>query len=91
MRLQPPASIAARLPHYEQRPQQLAMAEAVAEALRERRHLIVEAGTGVGKTFAYLVPAILAASQGEGEEKPAVRRIIVRSKSDRPDVAVPPT
>ncbi len=36
------------------------MAEAVAAALADRRHLIVEAGTGTGKTLAYLVPAILA-------------------------------
>jgi ATP-dependent DNA helicase DinG len=38
------------------------MAEAVADAIAGRRHLMVEAGTGVGKSFAYLVPAILAAA-----------------------------
>jgi ATP-dependent DNA helicase DinG len=54
-------AIARRLANYEARPQQLAMADAVAEAIRERRHLMVEAGTGVGKSFAYLVPAIEAA------------------------------
>jgi len=47
-------------PNYEYRPGQLEMAEAVAQALAERRHLVVEAGTGTGKTLAYLVPAILA-------------------------------
>ena len=36
------------------------MAEAVEAALRDRRHLIVEAGTGTGKTLAYLIPAILS-------------------------------
>ena len=36
------------------------MAEAVASAMAERRHLIVEAGTGTGKTLAYLVPSILS-------------------------------
>jgi len=46
---------------YEPRPQQLRMAEAVAEAMRDREHLAVEAGTGVGKSFAYLAPAIYAA------------------------------
>jgi ATP-dependent DNA helicase DinG len=45
-------------PDYEFRPGQVAMAEAVAQALEERRHLLVEAGTGTGKTLAYLVPAI---------------------------------
>ena len=56
--LGPGGKIAARLPHYEHRPQQLAMAEGVARALTEGHHLIAEAGTGVGKSFAYLVPAI---------------------------------
>ena len=47
-------------PSYEFRPGQLQMAEAVESALAEDRHLIVEAGTGTGKTLAYLVPAILS-------------------------------
>jgi ATP-dependent DNA helicase DinG len=46
---------------YEVRPQQQEMADAVADALESGRHLAVEAGTGVGKSFAYLVPLILAA------------------------------
>ena len=60
--LGPDGAIARRLPHYEARPQQLDMAEAVADAIAERQQLMVEAGTGVGKSFAYLVPAILAAT-----------------------------
>src|SRR6266851_6696651 len=60
--LGPDGVVARRLPGYEPRPQQLAMAEAVADAIAERRHFMVEAGTGVGKSFAYLVPAILAAT-----------------------------
>src|SRR5262249_58255050 len=55
-------AIARRLNNYEARPQQLAMADAVADAIAGRHHLMVEAGTGVGKSFAYLVPAILAAA-----------------------------
>ncbi len=47
-------------PGYEFRPGQLEMAEAVEAALSDKRHLIVEAGTGTGKTLAYLVPAILS-------------------------------
>jgi ATP-dependent DNA helicase DinG len=47
--------------NFEFRPQQQEMAVAVARALEEDRHLIVEAGTGVGKSLAYLVPAILFA------------------------------
>src|SRR5262249_14479966 len=45
-------------PQYEFRRGQLQMAEAVEKALSERRHLIVEAGTGTGKTLAYLLPVI---------------------------------
>lgn len=45
-------------PNYIHRPEQEAMAHAVARALGESRHLIVEAGTGVGKTLAYLVPLV---------------------------------
>ncbi|MFN6203755.1 MAG: DEAD/DEAH box helicase, partial [Acidobacteriota bacterium] len=50
--------LARRHPEYEFRQGQLAMAEAVAKALESRRHLLVEAGTGTGKTLAYLIPAI---------------------------------
>jgi len=68
--------IARRLKDYEPRPEQLEMALAVESALTKRHHLIAEAGTGVGKSFAYLIPAILAAQadQGPGSKK---RRIIV--------------
>jgi ATP-dependent DNA helicase DinG len=51
-------AIARRLAHYEPRPQQLEMAAAVERALADRDRLLVEAGTGVGKSFAYLIPAI---------------------------------
>jgi ATP-dependent DNA helicase DinG len=44
---------------YEHRPQQVEMARAVEKALVDKTHLIVEAGTGVGKSLAYLVPAIV--------------------------------
>jgi ATP-dependent DNA helicase DinG len=47
--------------NFEFRPQQQEMAMAIARALEEDRHLVVEAGTGVGKSLAYLVPAILFA------------------------------
>jgi ATP-dependent DNA helicase DinG len=59
--LGPNGSIARRLSGFELRPQQEQMARAVADAIASRRHLMVEAGTGVGKSFAYLVPAVLAA------------------------------
>ena len=69
--------IAARLASYEQRREQLAMAEAVGAAIRRKRHLVVEAGTGVGKSFAYLVPAILAAAGEQQEDgKPTLTAVI---------------
>ncbi|MGC8627761.1 MAG: ATP-dependent DNA helicase [Acidimicrobiales bacterium] len=50
--------VTARLPSHEDRPEQLAMASAVARAIALRRHLVVQAGTGTGKSLAYLVPAL---------------------------------
>ncbi len=81
--LGPEGSIARRVKNYEHRQQQLDMSAAVAAALEKKRHLVVEAGTGVGKSFAYLVPAILHATadqiDGEprGDEEEASRRIVV--------------
>jgi ATP-dependent DNA helicase DinG len=63
--LGPGGSIARAWPAYESRPEQVAMSDAVAAAIAEGRHLMVEAGTGVGKSFAYLVPAILAATEAK--------------------------
>lgn len=74
--LGPSGSIAKRLSHYEARPQQLEMASAVAKAIDQHSHLVVEAGTGVGKSFAYLVPSILAAvaDRKRGDER---RRVVI--------------
>ena len=62
----PDGLIAAAHPEYEYRPGQMDMARAVMRAFEEKRHLIVEAGTGTGKTLAYLVPAVAAALGGNG-------------------------
>jgi ATP-dependent DNA helicase DinG len=56
----PGGVLATAHPDYEYRRGQLQMAEAVEQALKEKRHLIVEAGTGTGKTLAYLVPVLRA-------------------------------
>jgi ATP-dependent DNA helicase DinG len=56
-----PDGLLSKAKNFEFRPQQQEMAVAVARALEEERHLVVEAGTGVGKSLAYLVPAILLA------------------------------
>jgi ATP-dependent DNA helicase DinG len=62
----PDGLIARAHPEYEYRPGQVDMARAVMRAFEEKRHLIVEAGTGTGKTLAYLVPAVAAALGGNG-------------------------
>ena len=54
------AHVTAGLPGHEDRPGQVRMAELVAEAIRDKQHLIVQAGTGTGKTLAYLVGAVTA-------------------------------
>ncbi|MEO8433676.1 MAG: ATP-dependent DNA helicase [Pyrinomonadaceae bacterium] len=58
--------IAKAHPEYEHRPGQIEMAEAVLRAFEGKHHLIVEAGTGTGKTLAYLVPAVASALGGGG-------------------------
>jgi DNA polymerase-3 subunit epsilon/ATP-dependent DNA helicase DinG len=52
-------------PEFEYRPEQVAMLDAVAEAISQSRHLLVEAGTGTGKSIAYLIPAALWAIQND--------------------------
>ncbi|QDV19334.1 putative ATP-dependent helicase DinG [Gimesia panareensis] len=74
--------VARRLDHYEERPEQLEMAEAVVRAIEEKHHLLVEAGTGVGKSFAYLVPAILeTCRQNETRSGKDRKRLIVSTNT----------
>ncbi len=56
----PEGALAAHIDGFRARPQQVEMAQAIAEAIEGNSLLIAEAGTGTGKTFAYLVPALLA-------------------------------
>jgi ATP-dependent DNA helicase DinG len=58
--LAPGGGLARAIPHYEDRVEQRVMSAAVARALDDERALIVEAGTGTGKTLAYLIPALLS-------------------------------
>ncbi len=60
-----PDGLLAKAKNFEYRPEQQQMAVAVARALEEQRHLVVEAGTGVGKSLAYLVPAIIYAIENK--------------------------
>jgi DNA polymerase-3 subunit epsilon/ATP-dependent DNA helicase DinG len=57
--LEPGGAFSHHFPQYEYRSQQVAMLEAVTQAISDGRHLLVEAGTGTGKSIAYLIPAAL--------------------------------
>jgi ATP-dependent DNA helicase DinG len=59
-----PGGLLSAANNYEFRPQQLLMAQRVAETLARGGHLVAEAGTGTGKSLAYLVPSVLAAMEG---------------------------
>jgi ATP-dependent DNA helicase DinG len=61
--LEPGGAFSRHFPNFEHRPEQVEMLRAVAEALSKGRHLMVEAGTGVGKSVAYLIPAVMWAIQ----------------------------
>ena len=55
-----------KIPDYEVREQQIEMALLMERALQQERHVLVEAGTGTGKSFAYLVPLALGLGSGRG-------------------------
>jgi len=66
--------LASAIPGYEVRSEQVEMMKAVTEAINQRHHLIVEAGTGIGKSWAYLLPSILYALQNN-------RRVVVSTNT----------
>ena len=66
--------MAEAMSNYEHREQQISMLRAVGEALNESQHLLVEAGTGVGKSIGYLLPAIHYATKNE-------RRVVVSTNT----------
>ncbi|HEV8701167.1 MAG TPA: helicase C-terminal domain-containing protein [Candidatus Polarisedimenticolia bacterium] len=72
----PGGPLARALPSFEPRPQQARMARDVSAALASGRHLLIEAGTGIGKSLAYLVPAILYATRDRSLPQ-AERRVVI--------------
>jgi ATP-dependent DNA helicase DinG len=80
--------IARRLEGFEVRPQQLQFATAVERAFAAGRHLIAEAGTGTGKSFAYLLPAALHADrhQGQGPVIVSTRTIALQEQLEKKDL-----
>ncbi len=90
--LGPEGVISRRMKQYELRSEQLTVSGKVAEAFHNRSHLAIEAGTGVGKSFAYLVPAILYAVEGQIDEvkKEINRELKIQRLSDHPENKLDP-
>jgi ATP-dependent DNA helicase DinG len=84
--LGPEGPVASLLRGYEARPQQLAMAQAISQAFAERRHLVAEAGTGIGKSFAYLVPAVQLALQEKEKVVVSTYTIALQEQLIRKDI-----
>jgi ATP-dependent DNA helicase DinG len=85
--LAPDGRLAARLAGWESRPQQLEMARTVAAAIASRQHALIEAGTGVGKSLAYLVPAVLAATADQAGLDPEPTGAVLDPDEDPDDDA----
>jgi ATP-dependent DNA helicase DinG len=79
-------SIAKLLPGYEERPDQLRMAHAVGEAFNQEQVAVIEAGTGTGKSLAYLAPAILWSKQNRERVLVATRTINLQEQLMRKDL-----
>ena len=84
--LGPDGVIAAKLPGYENRPEQLRMAFAVAEAFNKDQLAVIEAGTGTGKSLAYLVPALLFARDNHERVVISTRTINLQEQLIRKDI-----
>jgi ATP-dependent DNA helicase DinG len=84
--LGPGGPVASALEKYEERAEQREMARAVDRAMREGRRLLVEAGTGVGKSFAYLVPAVAAAAERGERVVVATHTLALQDQLLRKDV-----
>ena len=80
--------IARRLEGFEARPEQRELAVAVERALHDKKHLLAEAGTGIGKSFAYLLPAVLHAEshRGDGPVVISTRTIALQQQLDQKDL-----
>lgn len=78
----------AKARNFEYRPEQQTMAAAIAQTLEEERHLVVEAGTGVGKSLAYLVPSILFAIEKKKKAIVSTHTINLQEQLLRKDIPI---
>jgi len=79
-------SIAENLPEYEERPEQMRMAFAVCDAFNKGQLAVVEAGTGTGKSLAYLVPALIWATNNQERVVVSTRTINLQEQLIRKDL-----
>lgn len=84
--LGPDGPISKEFEYYEPRPPQIQMAEAVRTNLKNKRHLFCEAGTGTGKSYAFLIPAIEAALSGQAPVVISTNTISLQEQIFRKDV-----
>ena len=84
--LGPAGPVAAGLSEYEPRAEQIEMARAIGKAFGQKKHLVVEAGTGVGKSFAYLVPAIAEAVEKKQKVAVSTYTISLQEQLIRKDI-----
>lgn len=84
--LGPDGTLAQAFPGFEHRPQQVRMMEAVAQALGQGGQLIVEAGTGIGKSIAYLLPAALFAAENDTPVVVSTNTINLQEQLVRKDI-----
>ena len=81
----PGGALAATFPGFEARPEQAALADAVDTALATGEHLLAEAGTGTGKSLAYLLPALESAAASSSPPRPRpCRSSCSRARCPRP-------
>ncbi len=84
--LGPAGPVATGLSEYEPRAEQIEMARAIGKAFGQKKHLVVEAGTGVGKSFAYLVPAIAEAVEKKQKVAVSTYTISLQEQLIRKDI-----
>ena len=76
------------LPGYESRPGQVRMAKLIAEGLTSSQHVVVEAGTGTGKSFAYLIPSLWSAIKTGKKVVVATHTIPLQEQLQKKDIPI---
>lgn len=84
----PGGKLERNLPSYESRPGQVKMAKLIAEGLSSSQHVVVEAGTGTGKSFAYLIPSLWSAKKTGQKVVVATHTIPLQEQLQKKDIPI---